>query len=475
MTADGLRDCPFCSDQHPIDSRFCPTTSRKLPPVCPKCGSAVKPKWNRCQECGADLRSGMPPVPLDESGDKEQLRKYLPWVIMAVAVLIGVFAVYYVSCNVMGWVCERPAEEYVVVATSEPDTPVTGVIFTQPPTDTPPTTLVDPASTPTPSTQGAVVPPAPSEPPAPSGPEPLPPSSSGSPWKDWVMYAYGDFVPSREIHFVNPYTGEDIQVTSNVYRDDTPSMSPGGKEIVYASNRDARWQLYVLNLESRQERQITSVPGQAREPSWSQLPGDDRIAFELREPVPGSDDFLRNIWIVRSDGSGLEQLTASNLDVGPSWSPDGSRIAFVRALQDSDGNGQVTVNDRTEIFNVDVETHQVTRVTTTPYDNFDVDWSPDGQWIIFCSIRGDANGDSVTNLDDSRNLYRIHPDGTGEEVLYLGDLVTFDPGWKYDSRTVVFGVDLGINVEELWIADWEDQSVERITPSGLYFYPAWGR
>ena len=50
--------CPYCDQEHPDDSLFCPVTGKTLVPVrklCPQCGQAVDPNWVHCGYCGQIL------------------------------------------------------------------------------------------------------------------------------------------------------------------------------------------------------------------------------------------------------------------------------------------------------------------------------------------------------------------------------------------------------------------------------------
>jgi Tol biopolymer transport system component len=99
-----------------------------------------------------------------------------------------------------------------------------------------------------------------------------------------------------------------------------PHPSPGGDQIALTT-RGSQEDLYILDPESGELRQLTNDLARDRGPQWS--PDGTRIAFYSNRSG------TYQVWLIRADGSGLRQLT----DVAdgawyPVWSPDGTRLAF---------------------------------------------------------------------------------------------------------------------------------------------------
>ena len=117
-----------------------------------------------------------------------------------------------------------------------------------------------------------------------------------------------------------------------------------------------------------------------------------------------------------SDGSNKSQLTDSPADKwGPVWSPDGKQIAFV--------SNEVPYS---HIYIIDLSTKQIHRFLPSAKGNDSApSYSPDGQWIAFTS---DRNG---------FNLYKAHPDGSGEVQITFSKLDD-RPKWSPDGKTIVF-------------------------------------
>jgi Tol biopolymer transport system component/DNA-binding winged helix-turn-helix (wHTH) protein len=100
-------------------------------------------------------------------------------------------------------------------------------------------------------------------------------------------------------------------------------------------------------------------------------PDGSKIAFE------STRSGAYEVWMCRSDGSGLNQLTHFNSVTGtPRWSPDGQQIAF-----DSASGGNV------DIFSIDFQGGSPRRLTSEPSHEVVPSWSRDGRWIYFASNR----------------------------------------------------------------------------------------
>jgi Tol biopolymer transport system component len=86
-----------------------------------------------------------------------------------------------------------------------------------------------------------------------------------------------------------------------------------------------RSEIWAIDPNTLLLRQITHA-GHAESPKWS--PDASRILFIRRPDVTAS---LRELWVVNTDGSGARRLTSAENVVAADWSPDGSRLAMVKA------------------------------------------------------------------------------------------------------------------------------------------------
>ena len=223
------------------------------------------------------------------------------------------------------------------------------------------------------------------------------------------------------------------ELNTRVDGDDNPSWSPDAKWYVFSSEDDSKnFDLYVDNVDVSGRRNITATAEiDEVEPQWS--PDGSRIAF-LSQSYSGTD-----IHTINSDGTDRRNLTglpASYLDL--KWSPDGTRLAFSSNrdfereewLPESgvDPDVRYPINfNRPELYVMDVESGELTRLTFNEAFDGSPTWSPDGTQIAFQSKR---DGDS--------EIFVINVDGTGERRLTFNDRADIDPVWSPDGSHIAF-------------------------------------
>ena len=148
------------------------------------------------------------------------------------------------------------------------------------------------------------------------------------------------------------------RLTSGPSIDTAPSFSPDGKQIVFESDRGGRQQIYIMSSSGGDATRISFGKGSYGTPVWS--PRGDMIAFTK------ISQGRFHIGVMRTDGSNERLLTASFLDEGPTWSPNGRVIMFFRESAGTNG--------APEIFSVDVTGRNLKRVRTIQ-NGSDPSWS----------------------------------------------------------------------------------------------------
>src|SRR5581483_5238621 len=101
-------------------------------------------------------------------------------------------------------------------------------------------------------------------------------------------------------------------------------------KIVYESNRDGNWDLWVMNADGSNNVNLTKTPDVAElYPKVS--PDGTKICFCADEGK--GEDKVRNLYVMNADGSGRMKIADNSRE--PCWSADGSKIAFLRGEYDT--------------------------------------------------------------------------------------------------------------------------------------------
>ncbi len=213
------------------------------------------------------------------------------------------------------------------------------------------------------------------------------------------------------------------------------SWSYDGQYIVYSSERNRMWKIYLLNLGNYRETVLFSSKGLNLVGGVS--PGG-RIAFS------SSKDGSPEIYVININGSGSKKLTKSlGIDVSPVFSPDGSRIAFV-----SDRGGAP------QIYVMDADGRGIRRITFEGNYNTSPAWSQDGKWIAFVGRKNGKN-----------QIFMIKSDATGlRQLTDRGN--NESPAFSPDGLFIAFDSDRD-GRRGIYIMRVNGEGQKRITPKSI--------
>ncbi len=238
-------------------------------------------------------------------------------------------------------------------------------------------------------------------------------------------------------------------------------------EIAYVGLTDGFWQVWVYDAAVGRSRQVTISRSDKRLPAWgpedtlvARTNNDElcRIALEpavetplfpqywpIAEAVWTPDGrraaFVRvrtdmadaaSVWIADQEGSRPLRVTpVSGMEVNPSWSPDGRRLAYAA------GHGLRSY----DLYLVSLDDGVLTRLTENEHQEFFPAWSPDGRWIAFST---DRTGDF--------EIWRMAADGTQARQLTESPALDSRPTWSPDSRHIAFATNRRGRLE-IWVMD----------------------
>jgi Tol biopolymer transport system component/uncharacterized surface protein with fasciclin (FAS1) repeats len=267
-----------------------------------------------------------------------------------------------------------------------------------------------------------------------------------------AYYAGADHSPanSLEIYLINPDGSGKVQVTNNNVSDDLADLSPDGKQIVFVSNRNGGDEIYVMPAPATQADaaaadsqavQLTHNHASDAQASWTLgprwSPDGKRIAFV------SDHEGNAEIYVMNADGSGQKRLTNNPAtDVDPNWSPDGKQIVF-----DSDRSGNV------DVYVMDVDGGGVKDLTSNAaYDGQPV-WSPDGKQIAFVSDRAGSNS----------QVFVMQADGSNPTDLSNSSSNDFAVNWSPDGANLAF---FRVEANALYIMRADGSSQTLLTGEG---------
>ena len=217
-----------------------------------------------------------------------------------------------------------------------------------------------------------------------------------------------------------------------------PSLSPDGQTVYFSSKRSGGFEIYSIDITGDGLQRLTREIGSLYAPELS--PAGDRIIFT---------NHGNGLWVMKPDGENPRPLTFRD-DIDPTWSPDGSMIAFASSrngqrqlyVMDADGSNIRQVTDLNDmggrstwspdgtqlafyrgpagdhnIYIINIDGTGLVQLTNGG-DNLGPSWSPDGNWIAFTSFH-----------DGNNEIYIIRPDGTGLTRLTNTNISDWKPRW----------------------------------------------
>ncbi|MFQ5641217.1 MAG: protein kinase [bacterium] len=280
--------------------------------------------------------------------------------------------------------------------------------------------------------------------------------------------AYADFSHQTDLYLLHVDSGTEERVTFHKGDNFDAHFSPDGENVIYQSQRTGDHEIWLQDLESKDEINLTNNPTIDIKPDWSP-DGQDVVFLSNR-----SGTF--HLWMMNADGSNVRRLTEQpvllpsnfwSYSLNVRWAPDGKTIGFI--AQGEEGRALWTVNSdgknaraillgahsfdwwldsRHVIYNsvsthelrvADLETGEETVLYQGPLTEIFV--SADGRSVAFCHAAGHWNADiyrlRLELPESSDGLPRSF--GEPEKLTHgEGKWHVHNGAWSPDGKTIIY-------------------------------------
>jgi WD40-like Beta Propeller Repeat len=232
----------------------------------------------------------------------------------------------------------------------------------------------------------------------------------------------------------------------------TYSATPGyNGRIAFASVRDTgatNLEIFTMNPDGSDVVRLTNAVGNDQLPTWS--PDGTKIAFiSVRD---GNNE----VYVMNADGTNQTRLTNhTSTDTTPTWSPDGTKIAFASTRP---GNAEIYTMNASDGSNI-------TRLTTNSVADQFPSWSPDGTKIAWQSL-----------IPGNIEIYTMNTDGSGQTRITNTSAISGVPDWSPDGTKIAFA-STRTGATEIYTMNSNGSNQTRITftatSTSYNSYPAW--
>lgn len=238
-------------------------------------------------------------------------------------------------------------------------------------------------------------------------PAPVVPSAEGR-----ISFVRQNGDNSRDLYVVNPDgTGQQKALTGVVIEGVT-EWSPDGKQMLIQANVNGISTVVKVDIgednKGSNAVQLTAdAKGDSVLPTWS--PDGSMIAFQSKRE--GGD---YQVFVMDKDGNNKKRLSDGKGYAGqPEWSPDGQSIVYVA--------GDQQTGSTHDLFVVPVEGGTAKKITPGGKDLSTPRWSPDGKSIIYLDNAGDRNNTVMIMNPDGTNAKELVNQGFNKGVSFSPD------------------------------------------------------
>jgi Tol biopolymer transport system component len=232
------------------------------------------------------------------------------------------------------------------------------------------------------------------------------------------------------------------QSRAEVAEDSSSADQPAAARAILFGSEGNLW---VINSDGSGLEQLTHLKANEVSPSASWSPDGNRIAYVDYRRLEGSPLLHPNVWVMNADGSGVMPLTGEpkRTFYNLTWSADGHKLAAAADRMDFDEDKQIKyLSNDIFMVNADGSGAKPLLQLTGPYIHFQsISWSPDGRKIAFLLNRSLDGDDGQKYKGLSQNIWVMDADGSHVIPLtrFTGQFPwIWEMVWSPDSRRVTY-------------------------------------
>ena len=269
---------------------------------------------------------------------------------------------------------------------------------------------------------------------------------------------------NSEIYIMNPDGSDQKNLTRHRAQDMAPVWSPTGEQILFQSDRDGISDLYLMDPDGTNVRQVFKKLIGREFPTWS--PDGKALAYHRFHTL--------SIYTASIDGENETKLAEG---LWPVWSPNGSEIAFEAGEFVWAENGNLRFPDvRIEIINL--QTHVQEKLLPKSIWMHRPAWAPDSAQIAFTWNGRQENGFLGGKVGlHTTGIYVVNRDGTGlKEVIDSGENTTASNAtWSPRGNELIYNFDNDQerSPRQLFKATLDGGVPEQLTRRGNNFRADW--
>jgi eukaryotic-like serine/threonine-protein kinase len=235
-------------------------------------------------------------------------------------------------------------------------------------------------------------------------------------------------------------TPDEFADTATPIPSPAPSNFVGGGygQIAFVSDRTGIMQIWIMNSDGSEQRQLTSFESGACQPAWS--PNGQQLAV-ISPCEAKSSKYYENaqIYIIDAEGGNARMLPISVPgDFDPAWSPEGDKIAF-SSLRNDNGIAHIFVYHLNDQF--------IEELSDTRYADIQPVWRPNSKQIAF--VREKPYNHVWVMSDQGQTQFQLSTSGSVHDVW---------PVWTPDGKSILYSrTQVEAGIPWLLVLDYEDR------------------